>query len=82
MYVYVEFSYNQDLNVCIFCAVKVTEIGCFLIVCIGGNSICDEEKIKVLFFDGTSPFIKDSYYDFLSEELKMIYYGKAVINMH
>ena len=29
MYVCIEFSYNQDLNVCIYCAVKVKEIGCF-----------------------------------------------------
>ena len=50
MYVYVEFSYNQDLNVCIFCVVKVKEIGCFLMVCSSGNSICDEENdIRVVF---------------------------------
>ena len=24
---YIEFSYNLDFNVCIFCAVKVKEIG-------------------------------------------------------
>ena len=52
-------------------------------VCSGGNSICDKgEGYTSGLFDVTNAFIKDSYYDFLSEEFKMISCGKAVINMH
>ena len=52
-------------------------------VCSNGNSVYVEEKKRTYgLFDTTEPFIKGSYYDFSSEEFKMISCGKAVINMH
>ena len=80
------FTYKSDINPdeskYIFCAVKVKDTGYFLMVCSRGNSICDEEKGYTYgLFDANNPSIKDSYFNFLSEEFKMISCGGGICDI-
>ena len=77
------FGYiNPDEPKYIFCAVKLKDNRCFLIVCTDGNTICDEGKGYTCgLFDATDHLIKNSYYVFLSEEFKMISCGKGICNI-
>ena len=81
----IEFNYNsdnkQDESACIFCAVKVKDTGYFLIVCTNGNTIYDKVKRTYGLFDTTNHFKKGYYYDFPSEEFKMISCGRGICNM-
>ena len=79
------FTYENENNTdepkYIFCAVKLKDERCFLIVCTDGNTICDEKKCKGGLFDANNHLVKNSYYDFLSEEFKMISCGKGICNI-
>ena len=79
------FTYENDNNPdepkYIFCAVKLKDNRCFLIVCTDGNTICDEKECKGGLFDANNHLVKTSYYDFLSEEFKMISCGKGICNI-
>ena len=73
---------NQNDPEYIFCAVKLTDNSCFLMVCTDGNSISVEgEEYTYGLFDATYPYKKGFKCNFLSEEFKMISCGRGIYNM-
>ena len=72
---------NSDESKYIFCAVKLKDERCFLIVCTDGNSTDNEVQKKVGLFDASARSVDNVTYELLGEEFKMISCGKGICNI-